>query len=78
MWAEKEDALSAEQKDRIRQEIVSLLSRTVPLSLYWANLISDDAAGAAAAQSAVPGDPSCHKVVFHPARKKVPPAVVPR
>ena len=78
MWAEKEDALSAEQKNRIRQEIVSLLSRTVPLSLYRANLISDDAAQAAATQFAVPGDPSCHKVVFHPARKKAPPPVIPR
>jgi hypothetical protein len=78
MWAEKEDALSAEQKNRIRQEIVSLLSRTVTLSLYWANLISDDAARAAATQFAVPGDPSCHKAVFHPARKKLPPPLIPR
>jgi len=61
MWAAKEDALSAEQKSRIRQEILSLFSRTIPYSLYWANLISDDTAKAAATRSALPGDPSCHK-----------------
>lgn len=78
MWAANEGALSADQKNRIRQEIVSLLSRTVPNSLYRANLISDDAAEAAATQFAVPGDPSCHKVVWHPARKKVSSPPIPR
>ena len=78
MWAEKEDALSAEQKNRIRQEIVSLLSRTIPWSLYRANLISDDAAEADATQFAVPGDPSCHKVIDRPVRKKVKPPLIPR
>jgi len=61
MWETKEDSLTAEQKSRIRQEIFSLTSRSIPYSLARAHLISDDAAKARAAQFTLPGDPSCHK-----------------
>jgi hypothetical protein len=61
MWADKEEALTSEQRNRIRQEIFSLVTRTIPFALADAHLISFDAAKPLTAQLALPAEPSCHE-----------------
>ena len=62
MWADSEDKLSADQKTRIRTELWSLLTRSLPYALSGANLVSDAEAGTLAGSLAVAGDVSCHRV----------------
>jgi len=64
MWADKEELLTPNQKDRIRQELLSLVTRTIPSRLARANLISSDTAKALTPQLTLPGDPSCREHYF--------------
>jgi hypothetical protein len=60
MWADSSDQLAVEQRDRIRQELASLISRSVAFTLASANLIDKAEAGEATAKFSLPKEPSCH------------------
>ena len=62
MWAESEDSLTGEQRTRIRHELWSLLSRSLPYAMASAGLISASEATSVSVSSAVSGDPSCHGI----------------
>lgn len=58
IWADSEDKLTVDQKKTIRQELWSLITRSMPHALLNAGLISKAQADVLDA-SAVPADPSC-------------------
>lgn len=61
IWADTEDKLTVDQKARIRTEMWSLLTRSMPYALLNSGLIDKSAATALAASAAL-GDPSCHRL----------------
>ncbi|MBV9062596.1 MAG: hypothetical protein JOY77_06675 [Alphaproteobacteria bacterium] len=62
MWADSEAALSADQKGKIRQELWSLITRSVPYALTSAGLISASEADELAKSSAPAADAGCESV----------------
>jgi hypothetical protein len=61
VWPPSPAELTSTQRNRIRQEAISLLMRSVPFALFDAKLISEDSAKAMLA-SAPPTEPSCHGI----------------
>ncbi|MBV9571278.1 MAG: hypothetical protein JO056_08565 [Alphaproteobacteria bacterium] len=62
MWADTETALSAEQKDKIHQELWSLITRSLPYALASAGLISESERNELATSALLPADPACHSI----------------
>ena len=60
MWADSEGELTNEQRNRLRQEFSSLISRSIAYTMASANLIGKADAAANTAAFAIAGDPSCH------------------
>jgi hypothetical protein len=60
IWADSEVQYTAEQKNRLRQEMASLITRSIAYTLASAKLISKSEAASFTTQNALPSEPSCH------------------
>lgn len=61
IWADTAEKLTDAQRARIRQEMFSLITRSISYTLMSAGLLDRKAADAAAALVVVKGEPTCHE-----------------